>query len=651
MEEKLLTEAVPISDYRIDDSFWKQKIDMIHDTAIPYQWNVLNDRIKDAAPSHCIENFRIAAGLSKGEFQGRVFQDSDAYKWLETVGYILKRYQDPELMKTADGLIDLIVSAQQPDGYLDTYYIINGLDKRFTNVANNHELYCAGHMIEAAVAYYQGTGKRRLLDAAIRLAGCIDGRFGAEPGKLHAYPGHEILEMALVRLYHVTGEERFLNLAEYFINERGRSPLYFEEEQRKYGYPFFWKDSYFQYQYYQAGKPVREQLAAEGHAVRAVYLYSGMAAVAREKRDAGLHQACVRLMDDIVDRQMYITGAIGQAEYGESFTFDYDLPNDTIYGETCAAIGLVFFARRMLEIAPSRKYADVIERVIYNGSISGMSAEGTRFFYVNPLEVDPEACVKDEGKRHVKPERQKWFSCACCPPNLARLIASISSYASTRNDRQLFLHQYFGGTLRTGFGNSSLQIKSGFPWDGKVAVTVSGETKSYDLVLRVPGWCTGYTLKINGEEADVPEREGYLSISRSWAEGDRIDLDFEMPVLVNYAHPSVREDVGKIAVSRGPVVYCLEEADNGKNLHRVFLNPGAEFAARQDDMLGGCVTLESDVSVLKDDGWGGSLYRAGARPEFEARRAKWIPYYLWANRGVGEMLVWVHDGSFLKGNL
>ena len=635
MDEKLFTSPVTVGDYAIDDAFWKRKIDIIHKTVIPYQWDTLNDKVEDAVPSHSIENFRIAAGLAEGEFQGNRFQDSDVAKWLEAVGYTLMRCKDSDMEKNADEVIDLIVQAQQPDGYLDTYYIINGLDKRFTNIMDNHEMYCAGHMIEAAVAYYQGTGKRRLLDAAVRLADCIDGHFGPEPGKIHGYPGHEILEMALVRLYKATGEDRFLDLAEYFVNERGKSPLFFAEERKQYGNKFFWEDSVFQYQYYQAGKPVREQLAAEGHAVRAVYLYAGMAAVAKEKKDDSLYQACVRLLDNIADRQMYITGSIGQADYGEAFTFDYDLPNDTIYGETCAAIGLVFFARRMLEIGPNRKYADIIERVIYNGSISGMSAEGTRFFYVNPLEVNPQACLKDQGKRHVKPERQRWFGCACCPPNLARLIASIGSYISTRNDRQLFLHQYIGGTISTHFGDSSLRVESGFPWGGKVSIQVSGETRRYELGLRIPGWCRRYACKLNGEAMAIPEKDGYLYVARDWAEGDRVDLEFDMPVSVNRAHPSVREDIGKIAVSRGPIVYCLEEADNGKDLHRLHLDAGVEFTVRQEDVLGGCVTLESDAYRLKSDGFGNELYQSYTSPRVRDEEGQMDPLLSLGKPGCG----------------
>ena len=292
MNNELYTAPIQAGLYQIDDPFWSRKRETVRTQMIPYQWRALNDQVEGAAPSHCIKNFKIAAGLEEGKFEGRVFQDSDVAKWLEAVGYALSWHKDEELERTADEAIDIIAAAQQPDGYLDTYYIINGLDKRWTNLMNNHELYCAGHMIEAGIAYYEGTGKRKLLDVVIRLADCIDRTFGPEEGKLHAYPGHEIIEMALVRLYHLTKEEKYLNLAKYFIDERGQEPLYFKEEREKYGNTYYWEDSLFQEQYFQAGKPVREQKEAEGHAVRAVYLYSGMASAAKETGDMSLWEAC-----------------------------------------------------------------------------------------------------------------------------------------------------------------------------------------------------------------------------------------------------------------------------------------------------------------------------------------------------------------------
>jgi len=637
---------IAVKDYRVSDAFWKSKMEIVRTEMIPYQWKVLNDQLKDTIPSHCIHNFKIAAGMAKGEFGGYVFQDSDLAKWLEAVGYTLAWHKDSDLENIADQAIEIIEKAQREDGYLDTYYIINGLEKRWTNLADNHELYCAGHMIEAGVAYYEGTGKKKLLAIVQRLADCIDRTFGAAPGKIHAYPGHEIIEMALIRLYNVTGEERYLNLAAYFINERGRSPLYFAEEQKKNGNTFYWKDSLFQYQYYQAGKPVREQDVAEGHAVRAVYLYSGMTALAKEIRDESLLKAVKRLWTDVTKRQMYITGAIGSSEYGEAFTFGYDLPNAEIYGETCASIGLVFWARRMLEEELDSDYADVMERSLYNGCISGMSMDGKRFFYVNPLEINPEACKKDQRKSHVAIERQKWFGCACCPPNLARMIASVGNYACSVGEKLAAFHLYIGGEVVLPFGDARILVDSKIPWSGDVHLTMQG-TAEYTLALRIPGWCGRYRVCLNGEEiCDKPEK-GYLFVEREFKDGDQIQIEFEMIPRKNYAHPSVREDLGKVALSRGPLIYCLEEIDNGSGVDRMFLGRDSEIHEIQGVLEEEEIDLEVTGRQFRIDEWDNSLYRFERPNKYEEKILKYIPYYLWNNRGVGEMAVWTHEMDIL----
>lgn len=643
MNSKLYTVPIQAGLYQIDDPFWSKKRETVRTQMIPYQWKALNDRIEGAAPSHCIKNFKIAAGLEEGRFEGRVFQDSDVAKWLEAVGYSLSWHKDEELERTADEVIDIIAAAQQPDGYLDTYYIINGLDKRWTNLMNNHELYCAGHMIEAGIAYYEGTGKRKLLDVVIRLADCIDRTFGPEEGKLHAYPGHEIIEMVLVRLYHQTNEEKYLNLAKYFIDERGQEPLYFKQEREKYGNTYYWEDSLFQEQYFQAGKPVREQKEAEGHAVRAVYLYSGMASAAKETGDESLWEACTGLWDNVARKQMYITGAIGSSDYGEAFTFDYDLPNDTAYGETCASIGLIFWARRMLEMEPKREYADVMERALFNTCLSGMSLDGRKFFYVNPLEVNPEACRKDQLKKHVEYERQPWFECACCPPNLARLITSLGSYAVTVNESAMYLHLYVGGRMKNPVNDMVLRIESGLPWSGEVAVTVEEcREESYDLALRMPGWADQASVCLNGEEeSKFVEADGYIHFQREWKQGDVIKLSFDMPVRVNRANPSVKENIGKVAVSRGPLVYCLEEIDNGKELHRLSLCMDQEIEVLPGAAFEGSIELKGWGRRLSDEGWNGALYTSDVDEVYEEQRLIFVPYYMWNNRGAGEMTVWV----------
>ncbi|MCB7304030.1 glycoside hydrolase family 127 protein [Bariatricus massiliensis] len=641
--KKTFYTPIEVGDYKITDNFWKAKLDIVKDKMIPYQWEALNDRIADAAPSHCIHNFKIAAGMEEGAFAGCVFQDSDLAKWLEAVGYILLYKKDEELETIADSVIDIIEKAQQPDGYLDTYYIINGLDKRWTNLTDHHELYCAGHMIEAGIAYYNGTGKEKLLEVVKRLADCIDGTFGPEEGKIHAYPGHEIVEMALVRLYETTGQRRYLKLAQYFIDERGKEPLYFKEEIEKNGRSFYWERSLFQYQYYQAGKPVREQKTAEGHAVRAVYLYSGMASVAKETGDETLTAAVKELWENVTRRQMYITGAIGSSDYGEAFTFDYDLPNDEIYGETCASVGLIFWARRMLEMELKGEYADVIERALYNGCLSGMSQDGTRFFYVNPLEVNPEACRKDQRKSHVAVERQKWFGCACCPPNLARLIASLGNYACAFSENTMAVHLYIGGEIKTPFGNTRLIVDSNFPWEGKVKIKVIGGGGNFNLALRIPGWARGYTVTLNGEPTEGSCREGYLHLRRDWKDEDELTLEFPMRVEKNYANPNVKSDLGRVALTRGPLVYCLEEIDNGKGLTKIGIKEHAGYQLAADGMEAGEVDIITQGTIADDSGWGESLYRFDGPPNLNEIMLKFVPYYLWNNRGTGEMIVWIKD--------
>ena len=644
MNSEIYTAQLPPGAYQIDDPFWTGKMETVRTQMIPYQWKALNDQVEGAAPSHCIKNFKIAAGMEDGKFEGRVFQDSDVAKWLEAVGYVLSWHKDEELERTADEVIRIIAAAQQPDGYLDTYYIINGLEKRWTNLMNDHELYCAGHMIEAGIAYYEGTGKRELLEVVIRLADCIDGTFGPEEGKLHAYPGHEIIEMALVRLYCLTKEERYLKLAKYFIDERGQEPLYFKQEREKYGNTYYWEDSLFQEQYFQAGKPVREQKEAQGHAVRAMYLYSGMASAAKETGDTSLWEACATLWDNVVHKQMYITGAVGSSDYGEAFTFDYDLPNDTVYGETCASIGLIFWARRMLEVEPGSEYADVMELALFNTCLSGMSLDGKKFFYVNPLEVNPEACRKDQLKKHVEYERQPWFECACCPPNLARLISSLGSYAVTANDSVLYLHLYVGGRMKNPQNGMALRIESGLPWDSEVEITVEDCRKeTYELAFRMPGWADGVRILLNGEaQTKFTDVDGYIHFQREWTPGDVVKLAFDMPVRINRANPSVKENIGKIAVSRGPIVYCLEEIDNGNELHRLSLCTKKEMEVLRGNVLEGAVELRGCGRRLSDAGFNGALYAADVEETYDEQKLRFIPYYLWNNRGIGEMTVWVN---------
>ena len=651
MKDRAETEAADgVLHVGIRDPFWDPRREIIRASAIPRQWLALNDALPGAEPSGCLRNFRIAAGTEPGEHRGHVFQDSDAAKWLEGAAFSLMSRPDPELEAKADEVAETIISAQQPDGYLNTYYTITAPEKRFTNLRDNHELYCLGHLIEAAVAYHRATGKTALLEAAERYADLVDETFGPEPEKKHGYPGHPELELALVKLYAHTGKEKYLRLARYFVDARGTEPLYFREEERLNGNgKYYFADGPLGYAYCQADRPVREQREAEGHAVRAMYLYSAMADLARLNGNPDLRAACERLWRSATEKRMYITGGIGSSAYGEAFTFDYDLPNDTVYGETCAAIGLVFFARRMLRMDPQRKYADVMERALYNCVLGGMQADGGRFFYVNPLEILPEACAKDQGKRHVQPQRQPWFGCACCPPNLVRLLMSLEEYVYSVSGSRIYVHLFLGSEadFRLPGGTLRLSCRTAYPWVGKMVYTLhTPEPLRAELALRLPAWAPGFRLTVNGGDAGYRQERGYLILDRTWAEGDVLEYEPELRPMLYAASPRVPEDAGKAALVCGPLVYCAEEADNGPGLHRLSLDPGA--APEMTDLpealgTGRGVILSGWRDRDPADG-GDTLYRPWNGPLRDRVSLRLVPYYAWANRGPGEMRVWLRLG-------
>lgn len=672
MEDREYSRPVPLGRTHVTDAFWEQEMELVRREVIPYQWKALNDQIPDAEPSYCMHNFKVAGKMNvrrkelgkeyvpvkwplapschpedrnhmENRFYGNRFQDSDFFKWIEAAAYSLAQRPDPELEKTVDEAVAAVCAAQLENGYLDTYYIINDMDYIFTNLRDNHELYCFGHLTEAAVAYYQATGKDRLLQAARKYADYIDSCFGPEEGKKKGYPGHELAEQALVRLYEQTGDERYLKLSRFFIEQRGTRPYYYDQEHPETVEKG--REGDIRHWYYQAHLPVREQKEAVGHAVRAVYLYSGMADVARLTGDESLYEACVTLWDNITREKMYITGGIGANSLGEIFSYNYDLPNDTAYAESCAAIGLVFFARRMLEIKAESRFADVMERALYNGILSGMALDGKSFFYVNPLECVPEACHKDTRKRHVKPVRQKWFGCACCPPNIARTLSSIASYAYTESPDTLYVHLYMGSVVEKEFAGkkAEIHVTSGFPWDGKVALEVKVEKEAeFTIAFRIPGWCDSYMVNgVVGEMEGGNVRDGYLYVRRTWKDGDRLELEFPMKVRIMAADSRVREDIAKVAVTRGPVVYCMEEADNGADLHLYRLAENPEPAEYMTEKVGAPVTGIS-TKALRMKAWKiNELYAEYQKPEYEETVVEWVPYYTWANRGEGEMQVFI----------
>ncbi|WP_206109312.1 beta-L-arabinofuranosidase domain-containing protein [Paenibacillus sp. HB172176] len=649
------TSSIPLEKVRIQDEFWSDYIRLVRDVVVPYQWEALNDRVPEAEPSHAIRNFKIAAGEEQGSFYGMVFQDSDVSKWLEATAYLLETAPDPELERIADGVIELIGKAQQPDGYLNTYFTLEEPGNRWTNLAECHELYCAGHLIEAAVAYFKATGKRRLLDIACKLADHIDSVFGSEPGKLRGYDGHQEIELALMKLYHATGRDAYLQLCRFFVEQRGMLPHFYEEEWEKRGGTVHFKDLAMSHDltYSQAHLPVRKQDAAVGHAVRMVYMCTGMADLAKETGDAGLLEACRRLWTNMTKKRMYITGGIGSMAHGESFTLDYDLPNDTVYAETCASIGLIFFARRMQEIDPRGEYADVMERALYNTVVSGMSRDGKRFFYVNPLEAQPEVCEINPAYAHVKLQRQGWFGCACCPPNIARLLASLGQYIYTLRNDALYVHLYIGGRIDWEADGQAIALEqiSDYAWNGKSRFRVhANRAVNLTLALRIPGWSNGEAVVHIEGRPYVYSREqlvnGYLYVTRSWKDGETLSIAFPMRVQRMKGHPSIRHTIGKAAIQRGPFVYCIEEADNGPELHAIQLSDADAYTTYYDSgLLGGLQVIEAEARRISPEGWGDKLYRSGSESLAQAAKLRLIPYFAWANRGVGEMAVWIRDSQ------
>lgn len=634
-----------LKDIRISDQFWTRYTGLVPKVIIPYQWDILNDRVEGVELSHCIKNFKIAAGEETGRFAGAVFQDSDAYKWLEAVAFSLQTNPDKELEKIADEVIGLIGRAQQLDGYINTYYEINERGKRWSNLVEGHELYAAGYLIEAAVAYHDATGKDALLRVACRFADLICRVFGTGEGQIHGYPGHQEIELALVKLYRKTGERCYLNTAKYFIDERGRSPHYFAQEIKARNGAYLHEDfKGYDLKYAQSHMPPREQRTAEGHAVRATYMYASMADLAFEYDDDALMAACEAIWDNIVNKRMYITGSVGSSGHLERFTADYDLPNDSNYSETCASIGLVLFGSRMAAIKRDARYMDIVERALYNTVLAGISLEGDRYFYVNPLEVWPASCMDHTSKSHVKPTRQRWFSVACCPTNVARTLASLGQYIYFRDGDVFLLNLYIDNQTDDLINGChvSFALKSSHLTDGQSELTVNAKQPgTFTVGLRVPAYAQGYVFTIDGEPAEPVMEKGYALFTRRWEGESRIGIDFDIPAQFVAAHPDVRADAGKVALVKGPIVYCLEEIDNGKNLASIVVDPREPITAACDpDLFGGTPVLTCTGKKISAKNWDSALYQPA---EFitEPVSIKAVPYCLWGNREPGEMIVWL----------
>ena len=639
-------ESLPIADVQITDKFWTPRVETNREVTVAHQHDQLEE-------NGCLANFRRVAAGERNGFEGPMFIDSDAYKWLEAASYVLANHDDTDLREQVDEVTELIADAQAGDGYLHTYFQLVEPDERWTNLSFMHELYCAGHLIEAAVAHRRATDSDALLDVATAFADHIDDVFG--PDDLAGVPGHEEIELALVKLYRATDEQRYLALARYFVDARGRQPSLLADELTNIDGTgganfvhhgrraadgardhFLDDDQEYEGSYAQDHLPIRAQETVEGHSVRAMYCYTGVTSLLQEVEDDELRAAMDRLWENMTTRRMYVTGGIGSEHEHEGFTEDYDLPNDTAYAETCAAIGSVFWNQRLFELTADTAYTDLIERTLYNGFLAGVSTGGDRFFYVNPLETD--------GDHH----RKEWFYVACCPPNAARLLASLERYVYGRgtDDETLYINQFVGSSVETELGDERVGFTQSteYPWDGETTIEFDHDDPvAFDLRIRVPDWASDVALSVNGVSVSESATDGYISVDQAWSAGDEVTLSFSLPVESLTADPRVRSDAGRVALRRGPLVYCVEDADQSVPVESLTVSDGAEsFEPDHDpDLLDGVTTLQGSGTALDLDGWAESLYRPSGIVERDEVDVVAVPYYAWGNREDGSMTVWL----------
>lgn len=616
-------ENINFSKVTIEDAFWKPRMEKVADITIP----VCMDQTEIKTPR--IRNFEITAGMRKGEFEGIFYDDSDVFKALEAIAYSLKVKNNPAIEKRADEWIDKIAAAQQPDGYINTFYTLKEPDKKWTDMSM-HEDYNGGHLIEAGVAYFNATGKRKLLDVAIKFADHFDSLFG--PDKRHWVTGHQELELALVKLYKTTGNIKYLNLADWLLSERGHK--------HAVGYTWTdWRDT----AYAQDVLPVKQQTQITGHAVRAMYLYTGAADVAAMTGDGDYFKAMKTVWEDVVHRNMYVTGGIGSSGSNEGFSIDYDLPNEKAYCETCASVGMVFWNQRMNALSGNAQYIDVLEKVLYNSALDGLSFEGNRFFYGNPLA---------SNGQHF---RKEWFGTACCPSNIARLVASLGDYVYGFSEKDIYVNLFIGSStsLTTQETKVELQQSTDYPWNGRVSLGVNPAKKiSFNLRIRIPGWLKGQAVPgdlyqfreikqeqlpiyINGVSIPYKEESGYAVIEREWKMGDKITFELPMEIKRVTARPEVKAASDRVALQRGPLIYCVEGTDNeGKAWNFVLPNNEAIKANFDEKILGGIMTLQFNAPTVKisADGLNVSTYRQNITA---------IPYFSWCNRGQTPMQVWL----------
>jgi DUF1680 family protein len=633
---------LPLTAVEIEDAFWSPRLEVNRTRTLDHVY-------KELELTGCIRNFDIAGGKAQGKFGGPWWADSDVYKWIEGASYILALHPNAQLESQVDELIAKIAAAQQKDGYLDTYVQLNLPDLKWKSLAFNHEMFCAGSLFEAAVAHNQATGKRSLLEIALRLADHLDSTFG--PGKQAGIPGHEEVELALVRLYRLTGEKRYLRLAEYFVNSRGQKPSIFERQYEQLperqvdllGHPMSIKDFYrrfflvnpskFDTSYSQDQLPAREQRVAVGHAVRAMYFYSGMADLVYETGDAGLWEALESLHDSVTDHRMYVTGGIGPSERNEGFTADYDLPNEDAYQETCASAGMVFWNYRMLKLTGDARYADVMELSLYNALAAGVSLTGDTFCYVTPL------ASRGDFKR------DPWFGVPCCPTTVARFLPALGRYIYSESPDGLWVNLFIAGQANANVAGEKVTLRQSgnYPWDGKIKFTIGVEApQDFVLRVRIPGWAARADFEVNGKKFSPRVVNGYAEIRRPWSNGATVELTLPMEVQRLEANPQVVYDHGKSAVRRGPLIYCLEQADQTAPLDEIILPLGAQLESQNmPDLLGGITVVKGQGLLRPLDDWKSVLYQRARTANTQPLRVTAVPYCVWGNRGLGKMAVWL----------
>ena len=626
---------VLFTDVDLDDDFWSKRLNVNKAKTLPANYKYLKNQGR-------IDAWKWQEGKPK---KPHIFWDSDVAKWIEAVSYTLSKDKNKSLEKKVDYIVDLMEEAQLDDGYLNSYFINVEPDRRWSNLRNEHELYCAGHLIEASVAYFQATGKDKFLNIMCKYADYIETIFGKKRSQKKGYPGHQELELALVKLYKVTGNKQYLELSKFFLDQRGTKPHYFELETKKFHkkYPekFYMAPSLLTNKYNQSHEPVVDQKEVVGHAVRACYMYSGMADVAKELNDTKLKKACKNLWNNLVQKRMYITGGIGPTHHNEGFTFDYDLPNETAYAETCASIALAQWAHRMFHLDPDSKYMDVLERAAYNGIISGISLKGDKFFYSNRLSVLPDEIETNPHGHAI--DRQSWFDCACCPTNIVRFLPSIPGYIYSKSQKSIWIHLYIQSKVRLMLDGAPVELSQSTaqPWDSKCKIEIKNkEKRSFQLHLREPYWSTGIIVKANKKTIPTNTQKGYIKIDVPASSKTTITVDLGMKINLVSSHPKVRQNNGKIAVQRGPIIYCMEETDNGENLFNISLN-GKSFktvSSRMDSYK--YISLSGTGQYQSLNNWNKSLYISDAIEKSERKKIKMIPYFLWANRKLGEMRIW-----------